>query len=33
MNYGEAASAISIAVDTGHIVKKFYRVFDVDILT
>ena len=33
MNYGEAASAITIAVDAGHLFKKFYRWFDVDILT
>ena len=33
MNYGEAASAITIAVDVGHLFKKFYRRFDVEILT
>ena len=33
MNYGEAASAITIAVDVGHLFKKFYRVFDANILT
>ena len=33
MNYGEAASAITIAVDIGHLFKKFYKGFDVDILT
>ena len=33
MNYGEAALAITIAVDVGHLFKKFYRGFDADILT
>ena len=33
MNYGEAASAITIAIDFGHVFKKFYRGFDADILT
>jgi len=33
MNYGEAASAITIVVDVGHLFKKFYRGFDIDILT
>ena len=33
MNYGEAALAITIAVDVGHLFKKFYRGFDTDILT
>ena len=33
MNYGEAASAITIAIDVGHLFKKFYRGFDADILT
>ena len=33
MNYGEPASAITVAVDIGHLFKKFYRGFDVDILT
>jgi hypothetical protein len=33
MNYGEAASAVSIAIDIGHLFKKFYRGFDADILT
>ena len=33
MNYGEAASAITIAVDVGHLFKKFYRGFDAGILT
>jgi len=33
MNYGEATSAITIAVDIGHLFKKFYRGFDADILT
>ena len=32
MNYGQAASAITIAVDIGHLLK-FYRGFDADILT
>jgi hypothetical protein len=31
MNYGKAALAISIAVDIGHLFKKFYRVFDANI--
>ena len=33
MNYGEAASAITIAVDIGHLFKKFFREFDANILT
>ena len=33
MNYGEAASTITIVVDVGHLFKKFYRGFDADILT
>ena len=33
MSYGEAALAITIAVDIGHLFKKFYRGFDADILT
>ena len=33
MNYGEAASAITIAVNVGHLFKKFYKGFDADILT
>ena len=32
-SYGEAALAITIAVDVGHVFKKFYRGFDIDILT
>ena len=32
MNYGEAASAITIIVDVGHLFKKFYRGFDANIL-
>ena len=33
MNYGEAASAITIAIDIDNLFKKFYRGFDADILT
>ena len=33
MNYGEAASSITVGVDVGHLFKKFYRGFDADILT
>ena len=33
MNYGEAASTITIAVDVGHLFKKFYRGFDANIMT
>ena len=33
MNYGEAASDITIVVDVGHLFKKFYRGFDADVLT
>ena len=33
MNYGEAASAITIVTDVGHLFKRFYRGFDVDTLT
>jgi len=32
MDYGEAALAITIAVDVGHLFKNFYRVFDANIL-
>ena len=32
-SYGEAASAIVIDFDVGHLFKKFYRGFDADILT
>jgi len=32
MNYGEAASAITIVVDVGHLFKKFYRGFAANIL-
>ena len=32
MNYGEVASAIIIAIDVGHLFKKFYRGFDASIL-
>ena len=33
MSYGEAASAITIDIDIGHLFKKFYRGFDAGILT
>ena len=33
MNYGESASAIIIAIDVGHLFKKFYRGFDANIFT
>ena len=33
MNYGEAASSITVGVDVGHLFKKFYRGFDADTLT
>ena len=33
MNYGEATSAITIAVDIGHLFKKFFKGFDANILT
>jgi hypothetical protein len=33
MNYGEAASAMLIAVDIEHLFKKFYKGFDANILT
>ena len=33
MNYGEAASAITITVDVGYLFKRFYREFDADTLT
>ena len=33
MNYGEAASAITIVTDVGHLFKRFYRGFDADTLT
>ena len=32
MSYGETASAITINIDIGHLFKKLYRGFDVDIL-
>jgi len=32
MNYGEAASVITIVVDVGHLFKKFYREFYANIL-
>jgi len=32
-DYHEAASAITIVVDVDHLFKKFYRGFDVDVLT
>jgi len=32
-SYGEAASAIIIDVDIGHLFKKFYRGFDAAVLT
>jgi len=32
MNYGEAALAITITVDVGHLFKKFYREFYANIL-
>ena len=33
MNYGEAASAITIVVDVGHLFKKIFKGFDANILT
>ena len=33
MNYGEAALAIIIAIDIGHLFKKFFKRFDANILT
>ena len=33
MNYGEAASTITIAIDIGHLLKKIFRGFDANILT
>ena len=33
MSYGEAASAITIAVDVGHFFKIVYSGFDADTLT
>ena len=33
MNYGEAASTITIAVDVGHLFKKFFKGFNANILT
>ena len=33
ISYGEAASAITIDIDIGHLFKMFYRRFDADILT
>jgi len=33
MSYGEAASAIIINFDVGHLFKKLYRGFDAAILT
>ena len=32
-SYGEAASAITIDIDIGHLFKKFYRGFDAEVLT
>ena len=32
-SYGEAASAITIDFDVGHLLKKFYRGFDAAVLT
>ena len=32
MSYGEAASAIIINVDVGHLFKKFYKGLDADVL-
>ena len=32
-SYGEAASAIIIDFDVGHLFKKFYRGFNAGILT
>ena len=33
MNYGEAASAITIDDDVGHLFKNFFKGFDANILT
>ena len=33
MNYGEATSTITIAVDIGHLFKKIFKGFDANILT
>ena len=33
INYGKAASAITIVVDVGHLFKNFYSGFDANILT
>ena len=33
MSYDEAASAIVIDVDVGHLFKKIYRGFDAEVLT
>ena len=33
MSYGEAASAITIDFDVGHLFKKLYNGFDVAVLT
>ena len=33
MSYGEAASAIIIDFDVGHLFKKFYKGFDAVVLT
>ena len=33
MSYGEAASAITIDANVGHLFKRFYRGFDTDTLT
>ena len=33
MSYAEAASAVTIDVNVGHLFKKFYRGFDADVLT
>ena len=32
-SYGEAASAITIDINIGHLFKKFYKGFDANILT
>ena len=33
MSCGEAASAVTIVVNAGHLFKKYYRGFDANILT
>ena len=33
MNYGEAASTITIVVDVGHLFKKIFEGFDANLLT